>query len=237
MAYTFWSKDLDAYQLRRIASEAEKRIKEIDNISKTEVIGGYKRIIRIEPNIEKLRAYNLDLFRLFKAVESSNLSLNTGGDITKNNRVYYVSAGGFYKDSDSIRTMVVGAHNGKAVYLKDVADIYDGPEVPEHHLLMGFNKDESMERYQAVTLAISKRKGSDSVVVSDAVERKMQHLKGYVIPNNVEVTTTRNYGATAYTKVMLLIEHLIGGLLLPLYWLCRSLWAGVQVLWFSWLCR
>ncbi len=102
---------------------------------------------------------------------------------------------------------------------------------------MGFNKDESMERYQAVTLAISKRKGSDSVVVSDAVERKMQHLKGYVIPNNVEVTTTRNYGATAYTKVMLLIEHLIGGLLLPLYWLCRSLWAGVQVLWFSWLCR
>ncbi len=79
MAYTFWSKDLDAYQLRRIASEAEKkRIKEIDNISKTEVIGGYKRIIRIEPNIEKLRAYNLDLFRLFKAVESSNLSLNTG---------------------------------------------------------------------------------------------------------------------------------------------------------------
>jgi len=212
MAFTFWSKTHDAYQLRRIATEVEKRIKEIDNISKTEVIGGYRRIIRIEPNIEKLRAYNLDLFMLFKAVESSNLSLNTG-DITKGNKVFYVSAGGFYKDSESLNTMVVGVHNGKAVYLKDVANIYDGPEVPEHHLLMGFNKNESMEKYQAVTLSISKRKGSDSVVVSDAVMEKMNHLKGYVIPNDIFVTTTRNYGASAYTKVMLLIEHLLGAII------------------------
>jgi multidrug efflux pump subunit AcrB len=212
MAFTFWSKEYDAYQLRRIASEVEKRIKEIDNISKTEVIGGYKRIVRIEPNIEKLRAYNLDLFMLFKAVESSNLSLNTG-DITKDNRVYYVSAGGFYKDSDSIRTMVVGTSSGKAVYLKDVAEIYDGPEVPEHHLLMGFPADQSLERYQAVTLSVSKRKGSDSVVVADAVLEKLNHLKGYVIPQDVEVTITRNYGETAYTKVMLLIEHLVGAII------------------------
>jgi len=212
IAFTFWSKTYDAYQLRRIAAEAEKRIKEIDDISKTEVIGGYKRILRIEPNIEKLKAYNLDLFRLMKAVETSNLSLNTG-EITKGNRVYYVSAGGFYKDSADVKSMVVGAHNGKAVYLKDVADVYDGPEVPEHHLLMGFSEDESLERYQAVTLSISKRKGSDSVVVADAVMEKMSHLKGYIIPEGVEVTVTRNYGETAYKKVMLLIEHLVGAII------------------------
>lgn len=212
IAFTFWSKEYDAYQLRRIAAEVEKRLKETDNISKTEIIGGYKRIIRIEPNIEKLRAYNLDLFQLFKAVESSNLSLNTG-DITKGNQVYYVSAGGFYKDSDSIRSMVVGVQENKAVYLKDVAEIYDGPEVPEHHLLMGFSEEVSPARYQAVTLAISKRKGSDSVVVADAVLEKLSHLKGYVIPEEVKVTVTRNYGETAYTKVMLLIEHLVGAII------------------------
>lgn len=212
IAFTFWSKQYDAYQLRQIAAETEKRIKEIENISKTEVIGGYKRILRIEPNIEKLKAYNLDLFRLMKAVESSNLSLNTG-DITKSNRVYYVSAGGFYKDSASVKSMVVGAYNGKAVYLKDVADVYDGPEIPEHHLLMGFNQEESLERYQAVTLSISKRKGADSVVVADAVMEKIEALKGYVIPEQVEVTVTRNYGETAYKKVMLLIEHLVGAII------------------------
>ena len=212
IAFTFWSKDYDAYQLRRIAAEVEKRLKEIDNISKTEVIGGYKRILRIEPNIEKLRAYNLDLFQLFKAVESSNLSLNTG-DITKSNQVFYVSAGGFYKDAESVMTMVVGAHNGKAVYLKDVADVYDGPEIPEHFTMMGFSKDKSLERYQAVTLAISKRKGSDSVVVADNVLEKINHLKGYVIPKDVEVTVTRNYGQTAYDKVMMLIEHLVGAII------------------------
>ncbi|MGD9808072.1 MAG: efflux RND transporter permease subunit [Deferribacterales bacterium] len=212
VAFTLWSKEYDAYQLRRIAAEVEKRIKEIPNISKTEIIGGYQRIIRIEPNIEKLKAYNLDLFRLMKAVETSNLSLNTG-DITKSNRVYYVSAGGFFTDINDVKTMVVGAHNNKAVYLKDVAEVYDGPEVPEHHLLMGFTQDKSLEKYQAVTISISKRKGSDSVVVADAVMEKMNSLKGYVIPKEVEVTTTRNYGETAYTKVMLLIEHLVGAII------------------------
>jgi len=212
VAFTFWSKNHSSYQLRRIATEVEKRLKETEDISKTNIIGGYKRVIRIEPNIEKLRAYNLDLFLLMKAVESSNISLNTG-EITKSNRVYYVSAGGFYHDTESVRSMVVGAHHGKAVYLKDVAEIYDGPEVPDDYVLMGFSNDESLEKYQAVTLSISKRKGSDSVVVADALMEKMNSLKGYVIPEDINVTVTRNYGETAYTKVMLLIEHLVGAII------------------------
>jgi multidrug efflux pump subunit AcrB len=212
IAFTFWSKKYDSYQLRRIAAEVEKRLKEVKNVSKTNVIGGYKRIVRIEPDIEKLKSHNLDLFRLLKAIETSNLSLNTG-DITRANKVYYVSAGGFYQDSDVLRTMVVGAHNGKAVYLKDVAKIIDGPEVPEHHLLMGFSENETAERYPAVTVSISKRKGSDSVVVADAVSEKLEAMKGYIIPEGVEVTVTRNYGDTAFTKVMTLIEHLIGAII------------------------
>lgn len=211
IAFTFWSKEYDAYQLRRITAEVEKRLKEVENVSKTEIIGGYKRVVRIEPDIEKLKSYNLDLFRLFQAIEKSNLSLNTG-DITKGNKVYYVSAGGFYHDSEELKRMVVGADNGKAIYLKDVASVIDGPEVPEHHLMMGFSENESLERYQAVTLSISKRKGSDSVVVADAVVSKLENMKGYIIPEEIEVTVTRNYGQTAFTKVMTLIEHLIGAI-------------------------
>ncbi len=212
MAFTFYSDKYDAYQLRRIALEVEKHLKEVDNVSKTEIIGGYKRMVRIEPNIEKLRSYNLDLFRLFKAVESSNMSLNTG-DITKNNQVFYVSAGGFYTNAENLKNMVVGVMNGKAVYLKDVADVTDGPEIPDSILLMGFNEKISADKYQAVTLSLSKRKGSDSVVVSDAVLAKLDKLKGYIIPDGVNVEVTRNYGETAFTKVMTLIEHLVGAII------------------------
>ncbi|MGE4318925.1 MAG: efflux RND transporter permease subunit [Deferribacterales bacterium] len=212
MAFTFYSDKYDAYQLRRIALEVEKHLKEVDNVSKTEIIGGYKRMVRIEPNIEKLRAYNLDLFRLFKAVESSNMSLNTG-DITKNNQVFYVSAGGFYTNAENLKNMVVGVMNGKAVYLKDVADVTDGPEIPDSILLTGFNDKISADKYQAVTLSLSKRKGSDSVVVSDAVLAKLDRLKGYIIPDGVSVEVTRNYGETAFTKVMTLIEHLVGAII------------------------
>lgn len=212
MAFTFWSDKYDSYQLRRIVSEVEKNLKEVENVSKTEIIGGYKRMVRIEPNIEKLKSYNLDLFRLFKAVEMSNMSLNTG-EITKNNKVLYVSAGGFYKDADAVRNMVVGVSQGKAVYMKDVATVTDGPEIPDHFLLMGFKASKDMERYPAVTLSISKRQGSDSVVVSDAVLHKLDGLKGYIIPDDVNVEVTRNYGDTAFVKVMTLIEHLVGAII------------------------
>lgn len=212
LAFTFWSKNYDAYHLRRIAAEVEKRLKEVPNISETKIIGGFKRMIRIEPHIEKLQAYNLDLFRVYKALESANSSLNTG-DIINANKVLYVSAGGYFKNIDQIKNTVVGVNQGKAVYLKDVADVYDGPKVPDHHLLMGLPKHISPEKYQAVTLALSKRKGSDSVVVSDNVLKKLNSLKGYVIPKDVHVTVTRNYGKTAYDKVMMLIEHLVGAII------------------------
>lgn len=212
IALTFWSKTYDGYHLRQIAKEVEKRLKEVNNVSKTDIIGGYKRMVRIEPDIEKLKSYNLDMFRLYQAVQSSNASLNSG-EITTSDKVIYVSAGGFFKNADEIRNIAVGAYGGKAIYLKDVATVTDGPEIPDSYLLVGFKAGKDMEKYQAVTVSISKRKGSDSVVVADNVMQKLDAMKGYVIPDGVNVEVTRNYGETAFTKVMTLIEHLLGAII------------------------
>ncbi|QAR32003.1 efflux RND transporter permease subunit [Geovibrio thiophilus] len=212
VAITLWSDTLDAFELRRVAAEAQKYLKEVPDVSRTSILGGYKRVLRIEPEMEKLRAYNLDLFSLFKALEASNKSLNTG-EIVQNNEVLYITAGGFFKDPDEVRGAVVGAHNGKAVLLKDVAKITDGAEIPSAYTMMGFNEKTSADRYQAVTISLSKRKGSDSVVVAENVLNKLEGLKGYIIPDGVNVTVTKNYGETAYEKVMTLLEHLLGAIL------------------------
>ncbi|MCX8084787.1 MAG: efflux RND transporter permease subunit [Calditerrivibrio sp.] len=211
LSITFYSKDLEGSRLRDIAAEVEQRIKEIEDISETKIIGGYKRIIKIEPNINTLKAYNLDLFRLYGALSMSNLSLNAG-EITDKDKNIYVSGGGFFKSAEEIGNVVVSVFNGKAVYLKDVAKVSDTTETPEQYHLIGFNQAQTTDKFQAVTLSISKRKGSDSVVVSDKVLEKIQSLKGYVIPSNVEVKITRNYGETAYEKVKTLMEHLIGAI-------------------------
>jgi multidrug efflux pump subunit AcrB len=212
VALTLWSDKYDSYELRRIAVEVQKYLKEVQDVSKTSILGGYRRVLRIEPNIDKLKAYSLDLFMLYKALEMSNKSLNTG-EIVQNNEVLYITAGGFFKDAQTVRDTIVGAYNNKAVHLKDVAEVTDGPEVPSAYTLMGFSDKISYDRFQAVTISLSKRKGSDSVVVAENILSKLNGLKGYVIPEGVEVTVTKNYGETAYEKVMVLLEHLMGAII------------------------
>lgn len=208
---TLWSKTFDGYELRRIAGEVEQHLKETPGISETEIKGGYKRMIRVEPDIHALKAHNIDLFRLYMALDVSNKSLNTG-QLTRAEEVYYITAGGFFESVEDVRNMVVGANNGKPVYMKDVANVHDGAGVPEQYHLTGFNQSVSPQEFQAVTISFAKQQGSDSVVVAEALMERLEHLKGYVIPQQVEVTVTRNYGATAKEKVLTLLEHLVGAI-------------------------
>ncbi|BAI79567.1 acriflavin resistance protein, AcrB/AcrD/AcrF family [Deferribacter desulfuricans SSM1] len=212
VALTFWSEKYDSYTLRRIAAEVEQRLKEIPDISETSIIGGYKRVVRIEPDITALKSYNLDLFRLYGALNMSNQSLNSG-EITANNKTFYIRAGGFFQSVEDVKNLVVGVYNGKPVYLKDVAKVSDAPEIPDNYVLIGFNEKISPNLYNAVTISISKRKGSDSVVVAEHILDKLETLKKTIIPEDVKVTVTRNYGDTAYEKVKTLIEHLLGAIL------------------------
>jgi len=212
VAITLWSRDYTPYTLRRIAGEVENSLKSVKDVSETNLIGGYKRIVRVEPDIEKLKGYGLDLMRIFGALSMSNQSLNSG-EITTGGQVLYLAAGGFFKTAEDVKSLVVGVFKGKPIYLRDVASVYDGPGAPHHYEMIWFNKDRTLERFQAVTISIAKKKGSDSVVVSEKLLEKLGTLKGYVIPADVQITVTRNYGETAYDKVMTLLEHLIGAIL------------------------
>lgn len=211
IAVTMRSNQLDGVDLRMLAVETEKRIKEVQNVSETRIIGGYKKIIRIEPDINKIKGYKLDLLQIFRALSLSNSSLNTG-EITENNKNFYISAGGFLTSLKDVENLVIVISGGKPVYLKDVAYVAEAKIVPEHYHVMGFNEKISPVKHEAVTITVAKRKGADSVIVADNVLKKVESLKGFVIPDNVKTTTTRNYGDTAFEKVKTLIEHLLGAI-------------------------
>lgn len=211
IAVTMWSNELDGVDLRMLAVETEKRIKEVENVSETKIIGGYKKIIRVEPDTNKIKGYHLDILHILGALSISNSSLNTG-EITENNKNFHVSAGGFLTSLEDVQNLVVGVFSGKPVYLKDVAEVAEAKIVPEHYHVMGFNEKISPVRYEAVTITVAKRKGADSVVVSNNVLEKIESLKGFIIPENVQTTITRNYGETAFEKVKTLIEHLLGAI-------------------------
>ncbi|RPI35402.1 MAG: efflux RND transporter permease subunit, partial [Nitrospiraceae bacterium] len=140
------------------------------------------------------------------------------GAFSSENKEYLVETGAFLKNVDEIGALVIAVFNGKPVYLGDIAEIKDGPEEPANYVFMGLGPEAEKKgispaysksgQYEAVTLTISKKKGANASIVAHEAIKKMEALKGTLIPSGIEVTTTRNYGETAKEKSDELLEHL-----------------------------
>ena len=214
LALTFWSDRYDGYTLRRIAEEVDREVKSIDDVSETKVIGGEQRQLRLLLDPAKMAGHNVAPAAIYGALEQSNQQLQVGSFVAEN-REFAVETGNFLQTPEDVGGVVVGVYGGRPVYLRDVAEIRDGPAEPSDYVLFGLGRGSRrvqsgpMGEYPAVTLSIAKRKGKNAVAVADAVLKKVSLLKGSVIPSGVEMTVTRDYGETAQEKSNELLEHLL----------------------------
>jgi multidrug efflux pump subunit AcrB len=130
-----------------------------------------------------------------------------------------VHTGGFLKTPEDVGNVVVAAHQGRPVYLGDVATISDGPPLPDNYVFFGAGPaagekgisadDVKHAPYPAVTLTLAKRKGTNAISVADKVLERVEALKGLIIPDNIHVTITRHYGETAKEKSDELLLHML----------------------------
>ncbi|WP_461832353.1 efflux RND transporter permease subunit [Aquifex sp.] len=212
---TLWGKNYDWYSLRRIAATLQNEIKKIDNVANVYLVGGRPRQIRIILDPKKMEAYGISPLYIAKILKSANAQA-ISGKINKGNTEYLVKTGVFFKSVKDVENVVVGVRNGRVIYLKDVAKIVDGPSEIKDYVFFGVGEAHTYkgiegkpgEIYPAVTIAVSKRKGTNAVIVAEQVIEFVEHLKGKVIPKDVNITVTRNYGETAQEKAMELLEHL-----------------------------
>ncbi len=214
LALTFWSNRYDSYTLRRVASEVDRDIKSIDNVSETKVIGGERRQIRVLLDSGRMAGYGVAPAMIMGTIDRANQRLQAG-QFAAANQEYNVETGDFLRNADDVGRVVVGVSSGRPVYLRDVAEIRDGPEEPANYVLFGYGPGakaksaSAMGESPAVTLTVSKRKGQNAVAVAQRVMEKVESLKGTLIPAGVEVAVTRNYGATAQEKSNELLKHLL----------------------------
>ena len=218
LALTLWSgsPDYTGYELRRIALELCSELKKDENVSEFSVIGGQKRQIRVTLDPSHLRAYNLSAPRIMQSIAESNVVIPSGS-FPAGNREVLVQTGAFLKDAREVGDLVVAVMDGRIVYLRDVADITDGAAEAADYVFMGLGpaaakknlKGSAASQSEAVTIAIAKQKGANASVVADEALRKVAALKGGLIPSDVEVTVTRNYGETAKEKSDELLEHML----------------------------
>lgn len=205
LALTFHGGNYDHFTLRRVATQIDDSIKNIHDVAETTVIGGTRRQVRVLFDPLLLHSRNLTVSDLIPKLKQANLQSFSGSLETLNNETL-LQTGQFFSDGDEIGRVVVGVFAGKPVYLKDVATIIDGPEEPNDYVLFG--DGDGSAREAAVTLSIAKRPGSNAVDVVDSVLKKVESLKGTLIPSDLEITITRNYGETAAEKSNELLLHM-----------------------------
>ena len=219
VSITLWSEKLSPYELRRIAKEVCLQLKQVEDVSKTWIIGGDTRRFKVLPDREKLKSYGITLLQIVQAINSANQK-SLAGSVVKNNQEFPVEVGEFIKTIKDLEDLVIAVRDGKPVYLRDVAEVTDASIDPENYVFIGFGphseksgvSKEFLEKwgnqFPAVTIAVAKKKGTNAVVVAKKILKKLNEVKNRILPPYVHATVTRNYGKTAQDKFEELMFHL-----------------------------
>ena len=203
LGLTFWSRRYGDFELRRIAAQVHDTIKQTPDVSAVALIGGQRREIHVTLDLVRLSAYNLSPVQIVGALGASNRRLPSG-QFAAGNQQYLIETGEFLHSAADVRDVVAGVANDKPVFLRDVAQVEDGGEEPSQYV----RYSDGSGYFPAVTIAISKRKGTNAVSVAEDVLHRLEPLKGTVIPSGVEMTITRHYGDTAKEKSNELLWHM-----------------------------
>jgi len=210
VALTFWTADPNrsAFDLQQVARASEVEFKRIKGTRDVATIGGPDHVIRVVMDSERMNAFGVTPQDLAAALKVGN-ALPSSGSLVSGNSEMLVQTGAYLELAADVRQLVVAvrgeANARKPVFMGDVARIEDGPDQPKRYVWFGNKEGES----PAVTVQISKKPGVNAADVANGVIMRVESLKGTVIPEGVEVTVTRNYGATATDKAQKLIGKLI----------------------------
>jgi multidrug efflux pump subunit AcrB len=238
LGLTFWSENYDDFQLRRIAQEVNNEIEKVGEVSETKVIGGRSRQVRVVLNREQMAGYNIDALSISQQIEMSNQQVGSGA-FNSHDTEYLVETGRFLENADDVANLVVGVYNNSPIYLKQVAQVIDGPEIASQYVSFGYGKindSKAMHKgeYPAVTISVAKRRGADAMKVSEQILGKIEVLKKDLIPADVQVDVTRNYGETASDKVAELLMHLLGAIVAVTFVVMLAMgWRGGLVVFLS----
>ena len=209
LALTFHSPRYDHLMLRRLVSQVDDVVKQVPLVAETTIIGGAQRQVRVLLDPVRLASRNLSPAGLVPMLQQANKQYSAG-NLTSDNHEIIVETGAFLQTAEDVGNVVVGAYSGKPVYLRDVADIADGAEEPSQYVFFGSGAANKISADEpAVTLSIAKRPGANAISVARQVLKKVDTLKGYIIPADVQVTVTRNYGLTAQEKSNELLWHML----------------------------
>jgi multidrug efflux pump subunit AcrB len=238
LGLTLWSETQDDFQLRQIAEEVTSEIEKVKDVAITKEIGGSNRELKVILDKDKMAENGVDALGIMQMIQANNGS-SQSGSFVQNDQEYLVTTGQFLSNAEDVENLVVGVNKNMPVYLKQVAKVQDGPSTARSYVSFGYGKANekfktAKSEYPAVTISIGKVKGADAMKISDKIIAKVELLKKNLIPADVHVEVTRNYGETASHKVGELLLHLgIAIIAVTILVILAMGWRGGLVVFFS----
>ena len=238
LGLTLWSENYNDFQLRQIAEEVTSEIEKVKDVAITKEIGGRTRELKVVLDKDKMAENKVDALSIMQMIQANNGSAQSGSFV-QNDTEYLVTTGKFLTTSEDVENLVIGVNQNRPVYLKQVATIQDGPQTPKNYVSFGYGKANEQfanfkSEYPAVTISVAKVKGADAMQIADKILAKVEGLKKNLIPNEVHVEVSRNYGETASHKVGELLLHLgVAILAVTILVMLAMGWRGGLVVFFS----
>ncbi len=203
LALTLHGPRYDHLQLRRVAAELETALKRVPEVAETRIIGGAQRRLRVQLDPQQLAARGLAAPAIVAALTAANQA-GQAGRLIDGDRAVLVEIGDFLDDPQAVARVVVGVQDGRPIFLRDVARIEDTVAEPTSWTFHGTRQGEE----PSVTLTLAKRPGANATTVSQAVLAQVEALRGRLLPADLTVTVTRDYGASAAAKSDELLLHM-----------------------------
>jgi multidrug efflux pump subunit AcrB len=239
LGLTLWSEKYDDYRLKQIGQALTNEVKKITDVSDVNILGGRSREVKVLLDKNKMAENKVDFLSISKQIQGSNMQL-PAGNLLQNDTAFSVETGNFLTTSDDVANLVVGINQQQPVYLKQIATVEDGPETSNQYVLFGYGKADTANlnkfksNYPAITLSVAKKKGADAMKLSEQIINKVEHLKKELIPDDVQLTVSRNYGKTASDKVAELLFHLFISILVVTAFVMLAMgWRGGLVVFLS----
>jgi multidrug efflux pump subunit AcrB len=202
LAVTLWGAGDDDHRLRAVAAQLKESLSDVPDVSEVTLIGGRPREVRVEVDPSRLAAAGIDPLQLGRALAGANARSTAAGPVTAGSTAR-LEAGTYLERVDALRDVVIAG--ARSVRLSDVAAVTDGDAEPSDYVRY---HSRTAGAHQAVTIAVAKRKGANAITVAHLVEQKLETLRGVMLPADLTVSLTRNYGEMAAEKSNELLYHM-----------------------------
>jgi len=219
MTITLHSQRVDDAGLLSTAEELLVELTAIEGVGLVTIVGGRNVALEIELDPQRMAAHGISLADLERALRGANIR-QAAGRLESADRGTDIEVGAPLSGPEDLGKLVVSAHEGGAVLLSDVAEFSLRPVEPDNYVSLskgpafepGERRGPDAETLDnsAVTLALAKRPGVNAVRVSERVRQRVAQLKPLLLADDISLSVTRDYGASADDAVDWLVYSLLG---------------------------